>query len=189
VNKYIEKKIKTTRFSLIIMLPFYRIKRNVWLEAHLLKLMKPLERLWLIMKIDECVQPSGSIEPLPYDEVKQLIMEAKTWIDNNIQENRRNTQLDSLEHMYLPLYNPGRYMAKIEKQLTNITVLTAISRLYDEVLHTMPSKSLGIGWVDVSIIDGDVYICGKQHKYLSRILSSNNEALIELIRIIRGKSS
>lgn len=171
------------------MLPFYRIGHDAWLEAHLLRLLKPLERLWLIMKIDNCIQSSGLIEPLPYAEVKQLIIEAKTWIDNNIQENKKGTQLDSLEHMYLPLYNPGRYMAKIEKQLTNITMLTAISKIYDEVLRTMPDKPLGVGWINVSMIGGDVYICGKPHKYISRIISINNEARTELTRILREKSS
>ncbi|GGP19569.1 hypothetical protein GCM10007981_03780 [Thermocladium modestius] len=165
------------------MLPLYRVGKKLWIEAHLMGLVNPINRIWLVMPFQEdCLVDEPREAVLPYDEVKRLFAEVK--LDELIRNEKNETRLTSLEHMYIPLYNPGRYMARIGGQLSAVTRLTIMKKIQEEVLRMMPSHVPPLKWVQLSIVGNDVITCGSKNPNLTYIFNNDDKARMEIKKLI-----
>lgn len=168
-----------------MLLPFYRISRDAWIEAYLIARVDPLAKVTLIKSIKARGSERGDLEPVPYDTIKEIIRNDIRWIEDALADMEGGTRLSLKDYFLIPLFNPGQYMFKINLSLLNVVTLRITKSIYERLLERMPEKPLELRWFNIEVKDGKIFLEGAYDEGFTNTYTYNDslkQALTALLK-------
>ena len=148
-----------------VRIPFYGIGGNVWIDAYLIANVEFKYNRVLMIK-DRADEVEPQVEPLPFNEVADLIREGYNDLLALINEvgsrveTRKNIRI--LEVLALPIYNPSLYLARRENEVVILPLLNMLRKFYEDLLSKISNaRNVKLGSLEVSIRDNKVLVNGR----------------------------
>ncbi|ABW02462.1 hypothetical protein [Caldivirga maquilingensis] len=169
-----------------MLLPFYRIKKDLWIEAYLIGRVDALAKVGLIKSFKTSGVDNGELKPIPYQEIKSIISNDIKWINDTISDLENGLKFRFRDYVLIPVYNPGQYMAKVNLSLMDIVTLRVTRRIYENLLKVMPKEPLGVGWFNVAVENDTVFIDGVYDEALTNTYTNNESLRRALMELLSG---
>ncbi len=169
-----------------MLLPFYRIKKELWIEAYLIGRVDALAKVGLIKSFKTSGADNGELKPIPYQEIRNIISNDIKWINDAISDLENGLKLRFRDYILIPMYNPGQYMAKVNLSLMDIVTLRVARRIYENLLKVMPKEPLGVGWFNVALENDMVFINGEYDEALTNTYANNESLRKALMGLLLG---
>ena len=167
-----------------MLIPFYRIRGDLWIEAYLIGRVDALAKVSLIKSFKGGGSGNGSLKPIPYQDIKRIISYDIEWINKAISDLEGGFKMRFRDYVLIPMYNPGQYMAKINMNLVDIVTLRVTKRIYEKLLSAMPDEPLEVRWFNVTVENDSVYVEGRYDEALTSTYLNNEslrKALLDLL--------
>ncbi|MGC8569775.1 hypothetical protein [Caldivirga sp.] len=169
-----------------MLLPFYRIRKDLWIEAYLIGRVDALAKVGLIKSFKTNGVGNGELKPIPYQDIRDIINNDIKWINDAISDLENGLKFGFKDYILIPIYNPGQYMAKVNLNLMDIVTLRVTRRIYENLLKVMPKEPLGVGWFNVALENDMVFIDGKYDEALTNTYINNESLRKALIGLLSG---